>query len=301
MRIVATGLPLEVTMSVLSKLFHPVESLHTTFTEETSETVFVDSAGGITQKESIRFGVVHQHLPNDEQIEMVIIPVGSFSMGSHPPVGYEDERPAHYVHVARFLLSRYTVTQEQWKAVMGKTPPCRGKAPGSPVDRVSWSEAQRFCQRLSVISGNPYRLPSEAEWEYACRASSSSAFSHGNMITTDFSNYVGLHAYAGGPIGEYRHGPIPAGRFPPNRFGLHDMHGNLWEWCEDTWHADYAGAPSGGEAWIHGGTDERVLRGGSWHDPPDLCRSGCRLKLKPTEGEDFVGVRIAMADGPWCE
>ncbi len=109
---------------------------------------------------------------------------------------------------------------------------------------------------------------------------------------------MGWHAYKNGPTGDYRHGPVTPGSFPPNAFGLYDMHGNLMEWCQDRWHEDYTGAPTGGEAWMRGGTEERVIRGGSWHDPPDLCRSASRLKLMPSEGEDFMGFRVALdADG----
>ena len=184
---------------------------------------------------------------------------------------------------------------------MGKLHPCRGRGPDFPVDRVSWFDSQRFCEKLARLTGQPYRLPSEAEWEYACRAGSVTDFAFGEMITTDLANYVGLRAYRDGPIGIYRHGPIPPGSFPPNRFGLFDMHGNLDEWCLDTWHRDYGGAPLDAEAWIRGGTQERVIRGGSWHDPPDLCRSSSRLKLNPADGEDFMGIRVALAQvRPGC-
>ena len=279
------------------RLFRPRPLLPAWVSEESAQTVFIDLNGVVRRTEPISFRVMHQSLPNNQELQMVIVPAGSVTMGSPPSVGYRDEGPPHYVRVNQFLISRYTITQQQWKAVMRRLPPCRGKGLEFPVDRVSWNDAQSFCRRLSSISGRLYRLPSEAEWEYACRAHTASAFCYGDMITTEVCNYVGLHAYGAGPKGTYRHGPIPSGGFPPNAFGLHDMHGNLWEWCEDTWHDDYSNAPASGEPWTHGGTDERVLRGGSWHDPPDLCRSSCRLKLRPTEGEDFVGVRIALTDG----
>lgn len=262
---------------------------------EIFETVEVDDAGSIRSKEQVRIGLFRQALPDGLFLDMALIPAGTFLMGSPHVKGHRDEEPQHFVNVGAFYLSQTTVTQAQWKAVMKRLHPCRGQGPGSPVDRVSWFDAQKFCERLSGLSGRDYRLPSEAEWEYACRAGTSTDFSCGNMITTDLANYVGLHAYQDGPTGIYRHGPIPAKRFPPNRFGLFDMHGNLDEWCADTWHEDYTGAPLNGEPWIRGGTQERVIRGGSWHDPPGLCRSSARLKLSPSEGEDFMGLRVALS------
>jgi formylglycine-generating enzyme required for sulfatase activity len=279
-------------------IFHRTTDSHTLTTcttEESCETVTVNAQGEIIHREPFRLPVLHQPLPGDLELELALIPNGYSVMGSPHSVGYQDEKPPHSVHVKAFFLSRTTITQNQWQAVIGRLPPCRGKGLDFPVDRVSWNDALRFSKRLAALTGLPYRLPSEAEWEYACRAGTATDFCFGDMITTDLANYVGLHPFAGGPKGEYRHGPIPSRQFSANRFGLFDMHGNLWEWCTDTWHESYAGAPADGEAWVHGGTDERVLRGGSWHDPPDLCRSACRLKLKPTEGEDYVGVRIALS------
>jgi formylglycine-generating enzyme required for sulfatase activity len=260
------------------------------------DTVLVNDGGLIESREQISLMLFRQQVSDGSSIEMVMLPDGTYAMGSAHREGHPDEEPLHYVRVRKFFLSQTTITQRQWKAVMKNLPPCRGKGLDLPVDRISWLDAQAFCERLSRIAGREYRLPSEAEWEYACRAGSLMDFSFGNMITPDLANYVGWHSYKGGPKGSYRHGPIQAKTFPPNRFGLYDMHGNLSEWCLDTWHDDYNGAPLDGEAWIRGGTDERVIRGGSWHDPPDLCRCSSRLKLEPTEAEDFVGIRIALSE-----
>jgi formylglycine-generating enzyme required for sulfatase activity len=161
------------------------------------------------------------------------------------------------------------------------------------VDRVTRDDAQAFCQELSRRTGRGYRLPSEAEWEYACRAGTATPFHLGKTITTDLANYVGEHTYLSEPRGVYRHCSNEMGAYPPNGFGLYDMHGNVWEWCADGWHDDYVGAPTDGRSWEGGGTDH-VLRGGCWHDPPGLCRSSARLRQAATEAADFFGFRVAL-------
>jgi formylglycine-generating enzyme required for sulfatase activity len=259
------------------------------------ETIEVDDSGVVVSRPRIPIKVFRQALVDGVWIDMVLVPGGTFSMGSPHSKGHLDEEPQRIVHVRDFHLGQVTITQQQWHAVMKKAHPCRGKGPENPVDRVSWNDAQRFCEKLSKLSKLSYRLPSEAEWEYACRAGSSGDFSWGNMITTKLANYVGLHAYMNGPKGEYRHGPIRSKQFPPNRFGLYDMHGNLDAWCMDSWHENYTAAPLDFEPWIRGGTEEKVIRGGSWHDPPTLCRSAARLKLNPSEGEDFMRMRVALS------
>jgi formylglycine-generating enzyme required for sulfatase activity len=137
-------------------------------------------------------------------------------------------------------------------------------------------------------------LPSEAEWEYACRAATTTPFACGATITPDLANYVGEFSYRAGPTGVYRHGTTDVGSFPPNAFGLYDMHGNVWEWCADAWHDDYTGALADGSFWESRNDSARVLRGGCWHDPPDLCRSAARLRSEPQAGEDFFGLRVAL-------
>jgi formylglycine-generating enzyme required for sulfatase activity len=219
-------------------------------------------------------------------------------MGSPPRQGYDDERPQHQVSVAAFLMGRGLVTQAQWQAVMGEPLRCRCPGPELPAHNVSWGEAQRFCERLAALTGRAYRLPTEAEWEYACRAGSTTAFNTGPTISTDQANYNGQFVYGAGAKGVYRHVPTEAGTFPPNEFGLYDMHGNLWEWCADAWHDDYQGAPADGRAWEAGKAPRyRVTRGGSWHDTPDVCRSAVRLKTLAREGDDLIGFRVAVTGG----
>ena len=228
-------------------------------------------------------------------LEMVFIPGGLFSMGTSAHYGYADERPRHPVSVAPFQLGKYLVTQEQWQAVIGKRPACRFSGPRLPVDRVSWQDACAFCRKLELKTGRAYRLPAEAEWEYACRANTASPFSYGETLTTDLANYVGEHRFAGEPAGIYRHCTTEVGSFPPNAFGLYDMHGNLWEWCADTWHEDYTGAPADSGVWPGQDTGERVVRGGSWHETPNHCRSAVRLKFRAAERDDVLGFRVALS------
>jgi formylglycine-generating enzyme required for sulfatase activity len=259
------------------------------------ETVTVDRQGDVIQRATHRARQFVQDLQGGVTLEMVAIHEGTFLMGSRAGRRYDNERPQHNVRVPSFFLAKYPVTQEQWEAVMGSLPPCRCQGARRPVDRVSWDGARKFCARLSEKTGRAYRLPSEAEWEYACRARTSTPFYCGETITTGLANYVGEHTYLSEPKGVYRHETTEVGDFPPNAFGLYDMHGNVWEWCADAWHDDYAGAPADGSAWEGGSTPHRVLRGGCWHDPPGLCRCAARLKQAPTEGEDYFGFRVALA------
>ncbi|MCI0399501.1 MAG: formylglycine-generating enzyme family protein [Chloroflexi bacterium] len=225
-------------------------------------------------------------------LEMVLIPPGRCLIGTSGGAGHPDEYPQHLVEVDAFLIGRYPITQAQWLAIMGSNP-ARFKGEKRPVEGVSWLEAEAFCRRLSKKSGRAYRLPAEAEWEYACRAGSTTAFAYGETITAEVANYNSEYPYGFGPTGFYRHETTEVDTFPPNAFGLHDMHGNVWEWCADWWHDSYEGAPAGGRAWTAGGKSAyRAARGGSWHDTSDLCRSAARLKLPAGEGDEFVGFRV---------
>lgn len=154
-----------------------------------------------------------------------------------------------------------------------------------PVEQVNWLEVVEFCDRLSQFTGRTYRLPSEAEWEYACRAATT---------TTDLVNYDGNYTYGPGPKGIYREKTTVVGSFPPNAFGLYDMHGNVWEWCADRWHENYNSAPTDGSVWESGGnTQSRCLRGGSWDNDPDGCRSADRYSNDPEACNYDCGFRVA--------
>jgi formylglycine-generating enzyme required for sulfatase activity len=229
-------------------------------------------------------------------LALVCLAGGTYQMGSAYGAGLEDARPAHLVSVAPFCLARGLTTQGQWKAVAGRLPPCRFKGDALPIENVSCADAQDFCRRLERLTGLPFRLPAEAEWEYACRAGTGTPFSTGETITTDYANYCGDHVFAGESAGVYRHTPTPAGTLPPNPYGIYDLHGNLWEMCADAWHTDYTGAPFSSQAWESGGErGYQVARGGSWHETPGSCRSAMRLRMAASEHDDVFGFRVALS------
>ncbi|MBW4465469.1 MAG: formylglycine-generating enzyme family protein [Pegethrix bostrychoides GSE-TBD4-15B] len=236
---------------------------------------------------------------------MVDIPGGSFEMGSpaDEPKRGSREDPQHSVTVPPFFMGKYLVTQAQWKAVAAmpqvnrklNPDPARFKGDNLPVERVDWHDAVEFCDRLLQHTGRIYRLPSEAEWEYACRAGTITPFHFGETITTELANYNGS-VYRQEPKGKSRGRTTPVGSFLPNRFGLYDMHGNVREWCADHWHDNYEGAPIDGSAWIEGGDgSRRVLRGGSWDVNPLLCRSAYRVCLNPDFANNDGGFRVVSS------
>ena len=257
-------------------------------------TQFVDSVGRVTVGPTLHTRLRSVPVGESLNLEMVQVPGGAFLMGSPNGQGCPDEQPQHFVQAWPFWMSRFLVTQEQWQAVMG-TLPGRFKGAQLPVDTVSWIDANRFCEKLSARTRHGLHLPSEAQWEYACRAGTRTPFCYGPTLTSDLANYNGEFSYQSGPVGVYRHVTTPGGRFPPNGFGLYDLHGNLWEWCADTWHEPYTGAPADASPWVTGAADEfRVARGGSWHDIPEVCRSAARLKIKDSEGDEMTGFRVVM-------
>lgn len=270
----------------------------------TFETVTLDRAGAVLSRSSGQARQALEDLGGGATLELVPVPGGSFQMGSHHEGGYEDERPAHPVFLAPFWLGKYPVTQSQWQAVMGKLPNCRFHGAERPVENISWQEAAGFCQRISKKTGRVYRLPSEAQWEYACRAGTATPFAFGETITTDFADYVGDHTYRDEPPGVYRHGTTPVGSFPPNPWGLYDMHGSVWEFCADVWQAGYSGAPIDGSpraTGFHGKSEPiaRVARGGSWHETPNHCRSAVRLRVAEDDRLEYYGFRVLLSeDGP---
>jgi formylglycine-generating enzyme required for sulfatase activity len=208
------------------------------------------------------------------------IPAGSFRMGS--PVR-DAEQPIHTVNVAEFWMGTTEVTQAQWQAVMGSNPShFQAAGPEAPVEQVSWEDAQAFIRRLNALeTDRRYRLPSEAEWEYACRAGTTSE-AYGPVETVAW-----LAENAGGTT-------HPVGRKLPNAFGLYDMLGNVWEWCQDTWHANYDGAPTDGSAWQSLGSTQRVLRGGGWDLPAFFARVALRDTIAPVHRLGFRVVYVPV-------
>lgn len=252
-------------------------------------------------------------------IPLIEIPAGSFLMGSPPNEAQRslDEGPQHLVQLQGFFISQTPITQAQWREVAEWTPqdterwgrelnpnPSRfsGQSDSDrrPVEQVSWYDAMEFCHRLSQRTGRHYTLPSEAQWEYACRAGTTTPFAFGATLSAKLANYDANYTYGDGPRGEYRAETTPVGMFPANAWGLHDMHGNVWEWCLDRWHDRYAGAPSDGSAWLMPSADEdesMLLRGGSWIGGPGGCRSACRAPFQLGIAGIFVGFRVVAGPG----
>ena len=228
-------------------------------------------------------------------LEMVKIPAGTFLMGS--PEGEEgseqDERPQHEVKISGFSIAKFPITQAQWRAVSEwpkvtaelDDSPSGFSGTNRPVETIDWFQAKEFCDRLSAKTGRYFRLPSEAEWEYACRAGTAAPYYSGQEITEGIANY-----------GEKRNETTDVGTFPPNPFGLYDMHGNVWEWCMDRLHDSYTDAPSNGMPWLEGGHENtRVVRGGAWNSQASNCRSAYRIGCEP-DGKDYIiGFRVVCA------
>lgn len=248
-------------------------------------------------------------------LRMIQIPAGSFVMGS--PEDEEErmawEGPQYQVTLQPFFMAQYLVTQTQWRHVAAmpqvnrelKPKPSKFEGNLHPVEQVSWYDAVEFCNRLTLHSDRQYRLPTEAEWEYACRAGTTTPFNCGNTITTDLANYRGVDneryswsgSYSDGPKGEYRQTTTPVDHFRGgNTYGLCDMHGNVWEWCLDHWHDDYESALNNGSAWLSdSNTTNRVRRGGSWSYNPKHCRSACRSSSGPDDCLSHIGFRIVCS------
>jgi formylglycine-generating enzyme required for sulfatase activity len=263
---------------------------------KTYESVTLNSQGEVIARSQNTTQVYILKLSQGISLELASIPGGIFYMGSAEGQGYVDETPRHQVWVASFLMGIHLVTQMQWKAVMNTLPSCRFSGDDLPVEYVSWKDAQLFCARLSKKTGKSCRLPSEAQWEYACRAGTRTPFFCGETITTEQANYVGEHTYLQESKGIYRHTTTPVGSFLPNPFGLYDMSGNLWEWCADAWHENYQGAPVTSSIWDSSDPSTlRVARGGSWHEIPNHCRSAVRVKFDPDKGDEQVGFRITLS------
>ena len=237
-------------------------------------------------------------------VKMISLPGGALMMGSSDlgPDRAPDEAPQHLVTLQPVAMGQMPITQAQWQAV-AQLPqvqipltldPFHFKGAHRPAERVSWYEAVEFCDRLTQHTGRTYRLPSEAEWEYACRAGTTTPFHWGQTLTPDLANYDGNIPYNGGPRGVYREQTTPVGSFTvANAFGLYDMHGNVWEWCADHWHDTYQGAPSNGQVWLSDQPHQyRVMRGGSWLNEPQICRCAVRNGSAPDDRREGIGFRV---------
>jgi formylglycine-generating enzyme required for sulfatase activity len=262
-------------------------------------------------------------LGDAQALMMVRIPAGRFEMGSpdHELGRDDDEGPVHEVELQEFLMASTQITQAQWQVVATWEPMSgenwslplpenpslfqgenaqlgEGEADTlqHPVEQISWDEAMEFCRRLSQRTSRHYTLPSEAQWEYACRAGSSTPYSFGAELLAEIASLRFLTEAVEDPLAMQRQQTTPVHHHPANAWGLHDMHGNVWEWCLDHWHGSYRAAPPDGSAWIEANapaTADRVVRGGAWSDPPSDARSACRYRL-PAQSRDpaIVGMRV---------
>ena len=247
------------------------------------------------------------------KLELVLIPAGEFMMGGNESPeevakksGFDclkdwckNEHPQHKVRITKpFCMGRYEVTQEQWQRVMGNNP-SNFKGARNPVEQVSWDNCQEFVKKLNGLGKEKgtFALPTEAEWEYACRAGTGTPFHTGETLSTDEANYNGNSTYGNGRKGEYCEKTTPAGSLKPNAFGLYDMHGNVWEWCADRYGEKYyEDSPEGDPRGPRTG-ESRVLRGGSWYYPPTNCRSAYRYYLMSGNRLNNHGFRVVCAAG----
>jgi len=258
------------------------------------DVITVDAQG---KENSRRKSFAHyfpEDLGNEVVLEMVYIPGGTFMMGSPTTEKgrYKSESPQHQVTIPAFYVGKYPITQAQYQVVMGNNP-SHFKGKKRPVENVGWNEAVEFCRKLSEKTGKIYRLLSEAEWEYACRAGTTTPFYLGETITTDLVNYDGKYPYGAAPKSRGWATPMDVGSFGPNAFGLYDMHGEVCEWCSDKWHDNYDGAPTDGSSWETGrDIYYRVQRGGSWWYFAVVCRAASRLG---NSKGDHRGFRVAVA------
>jgi formylglycine-generating enzyme required for sulfatase activity len=269
-----------------------------------------------------------EDLGNDVKLEMAWVPGGTFFMGTsdneinkltgelrrHLPYdvpGYAHERikwqtPQHKVTVPSLYMGRIEVTRAQWRAVanlpkvnreLASDPSYFKLSDLQPVEQISWEEAMEFCERLSRATGRNYRLPTEAEWEYACRAGTITQFHFGDTITADLVNFAANFPFDSAPVAEFKTHTAIAGSYNvANQFGLYDMHGNVREWCLDVWHDNYKGAPVNGTAWLTGGKKmERVIRGGSWVNDASYCRSAFRTGNAIDYKNYSIGFRVAIS------
>jgi formylglycine-generating enzyme required for sulfatase activity len=274
------------------------------------ETVTIDGTGKEVDRQNHTAYSFTESLADGVGLEMVAIPSGKFMMGalSDEKNSYDDERPQHEVTVQPFFMGQTSITQAQWRVAAGfpqvkrtiDPNPSHFKGDDLPVEKVSWEDAEEFCLRLSVYAGREweYRLPTEAEWEYACRAGTKTPFHFGETIAGKFANYDASVVYQRQKKDKKSEGTTPVKKYLPNSFGLYDCHGNVWEWCLDDWHGDYKGAPIDGEPWFDQNANKdtfKVLRGGSWIDSPEDCRSAARCLNTRARRINSIGFRVVCS------
>jgi formylglycine-generating enzyme required for sulfatase activity len=284
----------------------------------------LDARGNVLKRETKQARYFVEDLGDGVKLEMVEIPADSFQMGSNESevqaaladakrydTGaslelFKVELPKHMVLVSEFYIGRFEVTREQWRQVarlpkvnvdLNEDPSNFKDSWRQPVEQVSWAEAVEFCERLQKKTGRAYRLPTEAEWEYAARASTTSPFAFGETVTPDIVNYHGDYPYSNAPKSVYRGKTVPVGSLGvANAFGLFDMHGNVWEWCQDVWHNTYNGAPTDGSARLSGGNPNfRVVRGGSWFGNGRFCRATHRSWERVDSRVHYNGLRVVVS------
>lgn len=290
------------------------------------DVVTSDARGKVTETRKERARYFIEELNGGVPIEMVEIPGGMFLMGTAAgeikQISQESKRgverelrdrlqerlqweaPQHAVKLSSFYLSKYEITQAQWRAVASlpkvskelMSDPSYFKGGARPVEMVSWDDAVEFCERLSRATGRKYRLPTEAEWEYACRAGARSPFHFGEAILSAWVNYQGKYPYASAPRGVNRQETMPVGSLGlANAFGLYDMHGNVWEWCLDSWHDNYFAAPDNGRSWEASGVNYiKVIRGGGWDSVASECRVSARNRISSSFRLSGIGFRVAV-------
>ncbi|MEP0752244.1 SUMF1/EgtB/PvdO family nonheme iron enzyme [Trichocoleus sp. Lan] len=274
------------------------------------DVVTVNGQGIETNRRRMQAKYFSEDLGGGVTLEMVEIPRGTFLMGSPDTEKGRSSResPQHKVTVAPFFIGKFTITQAQWKVVATlpkinremQPDPSYFKGTNRPVENVSWEDAVEFCARLSKKTGKIYRLPSESQWEYACRAGTTTPFHFGDTITSKVANYDSRYTYASAPKGKYRQETTEVGSFPPNAFGLYDMHGTVREWCADIWHDNYNGAPVDESVWKSSADNRyRLLRGGSWLLNSKYCRSAVRSRDELVSRCSDHGFRVVVTASAW--
>ncbi|MEM1254337.1 MAG: formylglycine-generating enzyme family protein [Cyanobacteria bacterium P01_H01_bin.21] len=272
---------------------------------KTLKTVEVDAEGQIMTEPSVTVSYFDEPSlrPNARKLlplRMVKIPAGEFLMGSPltEPQRQEQEGPQRLIQVPSFYMGAFAITQSQYERIVGNNPSYftdeQGENGGNfPVEQITWQDADAFCQHLSELTGRKYRLPSEAEWEYACRAGATTPFCFGETLTTEIANFFADFSFTENFEENYRNTPVAADSFWPNAFGLYNMHGNVHEWCSDDYHDSYDGAPGNAKQWLSGkSNDSKVMRGGSWFNDIPLCRSAARDKNSQIGRSNSFGFRV---------